>query len=376
MTNPTKLQLVSDEPVAPLPTPTTPWTTGHDVQFYDSEEFLFASVSSFLVDGVRAGQPAVVIATESHRRGLEAALRALHIDVDDPATETVWLDARTTLAAFMEGGQPNRELFDATVGNVFARVMENRSYLVVRAYGEMVDLLWKDGNVEGAIALEDMWNALAHKYSFNLLCAYAMGNFFKETHGESFRRICDHHGTVKPTEAYLHSTEPDRLRQITILQQRARALEAEVSHRRELETALRETLAHRRRVEDELRRREAELRDILENGLEAMHWVGPDGIILWVNNAECRMLGYTRDELVGRHIAHVHADAAAIAEMLGRLTRGEELRNYPARLVAKDGTIRSTLITSNVFRQDGRFVHTRCFTRDVTDVTLPSAMVS
>src|SRR3954464_2215397 len=118
--------------------------------------------------------------------------------------------------------------------------MENSKYLVTRAYGEMVDVLWKDGNIDGAIAVEELWNELATKYSFSLLCAYSMGNFFKEAHTHSFKQICGTHGNVLPTEEFLRASEPDRLRQITMLQQRARALEAEVHHRREVEEALRD----------------------------------------------------------------------------------------------------------------------------------------
>jgi PAS domain S-box-containing protein len=375
MAEPAKLQLVTTEPIfsAPLPEPAPAWTTGHDVQFYESESFLYSSVANFLIDGLRAGQPLVVIATEKHRQGFLEKLRPVYPDIDDrlEAHDIVWLDARDTLAAFMEGSSPNRELFEATVGNVLERLMAKRSYLVVRAYGEMVDLLWKDGNVEGAIALEELWNGLARKYAFNLLCAYSMGNFFKEAHTHSFRAICEHHGRVSPTEEYLAGDEPERLRQITLLQQRSRALEAEVKHRTELETALRETLGQRRRIEDELRRREAELRDFMENGLEAMHWVGPDGIVQWVNLAECQLLGYSREEMVGHHIAEFHADTATIGDILKRLSCGEELNNYQAYLRCKDGSVRHVLINSNVFKQDGRFIHTRCFTRDITFLGLP-----
>lgn len=374
MSESAKLHLVTDGPIfsAPVPEPAPAWTPGHDVQFYESEDFLYTSVASFLIDGLRAGQPLVVIATEKHRKGFLDRLRPLYPDIDRrvEGDEIVWLDARETLTAFMEGSTPNRELFDATIGNVLEKLMAKRTYLVVRAYGEMVDLLWKDGNIEGAIALEELWNGLAMKYSFNLLCAYSMGNFFKEAHTHSFRAICASHGRVSPTEEYLVGDEHDRLRQITLLQQRSRALEAEVKHRAELETALRETLAQRRRIEDELRRREAELRDFMENGLEAMHWVGPDGIVMWVNAAECAMLGYSREEMVGKHVAEFHADAAVIGDILTRLACGEQLRNYQARLRCRDGTIRRVLINSNVFRQDGRFVHTRCFTRDITSLPI------
>lgn len=169
---------------------------GHDVQFYDSEDFLVREVARFLAEGIRAGQPLIIVATQAHRRQFASRLRELGFDADEYyfGSNALWLDARDTLSAFMEDGMPNRDRFEATLGVVFERVLDKRIYLVARAYGEMVDLLWKDGNVEGAIALEEMWNALAARYSFTLLCAYAMGNFYKEEHTASFHRICAQHG--------------------------------------------------------------------------------------------------------------------------------------------------------------------------------------
>jgi len=341
---------------------------GHDVQFYQGEDFLVREVTKFLSEGIRAGQPLIIVATESHRKQFAGELRRLGFDADEHyfGSNAIWLDARGTLSEFMEGGMPDRERFEATLGPVFGRLLGNRSYLVARAYGEMVDVLWKDGNIEGAIALEEMWNALAARYSFTLLCAYAMGNFYKEAHTASFQRICAQHTHALPTEEYLEADDGDRLRQLAILQQRSRALETEVKRRVELETALRETLAHRKRVEETLRRREAELQDLLDNASEGMHWVAEDGTVLWANRAELEMLGYQPNEFVGKPIAQFHADPQVIADMLGRLSRGETLREFQARLICKDGSIRHVLINSNVYREDGRFVHTRCFTRDIT----------
>src|SRR3546814_18746641 len=95
--------------------------------------------------------------------------------------------------------------------------------------------------------------------------------------------------------------------------------------------------------------------------------VAGDGTILRANQAELDLLGYTREEYVGRHIAEFHADRAAIEDILARLSRGERLDRYEARLRAKDGSIKDVLISSNVHFRDGEFVHTRCFTVDVTD---------
>jgi len=122
----------------------------------------------------------------------------------------------------------------------------------------------------------------------------------------------------------------------------------------------------RKGVEDALRRRNAELADFVENMTVGVHSVGPDGTILWANQAELDMLGFGPDEYVGRHIAEFHVDGPVIDDILGRLARLETLKGYEARLRCKDGSIKYVLIDSNVYEEGGEFVHTRCFTRDVT----------
>jgi len=117
-----------------------------------------------------------------------------------------------------------------------------------------------------------------------------------------------------------------------------------------------------------LRRSERELSDFFENGSVGLHWVGPDGTILRANQTELDLLGYRREEYVGRNIAEFHTDPSTIADVLARLARGETLHEYPARMRCKNGSIRDVLIDSNVLFEDGRFVHTRCFTRDVTEL--------
>jgi len=109
------------------------------------------------------------------------------------------------------------------------------------------------------------------------------------------------------------------------------------------------------------------LRDFVENAPEGLRRVGPDGIILWANRAELEMLGYARAEYVGHHIAEFHADAEVIEDLLARLVRGETLREREVRMVCKDGSIRHVLVNSNALFEGGKFIHTRCFTRDITE---------
>ncbi|MBN1237176.1 MAG: PAS domain S-box protein [Gammaproteobacteria bacterium] len=107
--------------------------------------------------------------------------------------------------------------------------------------------------------------------------------------------------------------------------------------------------------------------DFFENSPVPLHCVGPDGTILRANQAELDMLGYSAEEYVGRHIAEFHVECPVIDDMLCRLTKGETLHKHPARLRCKDGSIRDVEVSSNVLFENGRFVHTRCFTIDVTD---------
>src|SRR5258706_4367527 len=117
----------------------------------------------------------------------------------------------------------------------------------------------------------------------------------------------------------------------------------------------------------DVEQREKELRDFVENAAVPLHWVGDDGTILWANRAEMKLLGYAAEEYIGHNISEFHIDLPVIDDILRRLQKGQELEGCQARLRCKDGSIRYVLINSNVYREEGRFVHTRCVTLDITD---------
>jgi PAS domain S-box-containing protein len=126
-------------------------------------------------------------------------------------------------------------------------------------------------------------------------------------------------------------------------------------------------ITDRKRAEEALRQSEQELTDFFENAVVSLHWVGPDGTILRANRAELELLGYTAEEYLGHHISEFHADPEVISDILQRLQAGEVLHEYEARLCCKDGSIRHVLIDSSALWESSQFVHTRCFTRDITD---------
>jgi signal transduction histidine kinase len=246
-----KIRLISaEESLAEPRNPSTEPPGGtHAVQFYENEHFLAAAVADFLADGISVGQPLVVIATQPHREAFMLRLKSRGLDTEYAARSgyLTMLDAHEMLAHFMDGPMPDVTRFNSTIGSVIKKSLSVSSHSCVRAYGEMVDVLWKDGNTDGAIRLEELWNELAKTHSFSLLCTYAMGNFYKEAHSVDFQRICHNHAHVIPAEGYTDADEPTRLREIASLQQRAQALENEIRHRQDLEERLREALAERER---------------------------------------------------------------------------------------------------------------------------------
>jgi two-component system, cell cycle sensor histidine kinase and response regulator CckA len=124
------------------------------------------------------------------------------------------------------------------------------------------------------------------------------------------------------------------------------------------------------RLQQEINKRrqtEIELADFVENAVVALHWVAADGTIVWANQAELNLLGYTKEEYIGQAIAKFHVDSEVISDILQRLANHLPVKGYEARLRCKDGSIRYVSIDSNTFWQDGQFIHTRCFTRDISE---------
>jgi hypothetical protein len=171
----------------------------HAVQFYDDEKTLYATVAGFLGQGLVDEQPAVLIATAAHRGPIldELKGRMLNVDQAQESGDLIVLDADETLAQFMRDDVPSADAFQSTVGDLIRGLLVKRSKpTLIRAYGEMVDVLWKDGKPDAAIRLEILWNRLADRFGFALLCGYSMGHFYKQT--DRFEDVCRQHAHVVP----------------------------------------------------------------------------------------------------------------------------------------------------------------------------------
>jgi hypothetical protein len=204
---------VSIAPRRPMPDEVAPVHTaspasGHSVHFYENESSLCETVAGFLGDGLLRGEPAIIIATPGHRSSIEQELAVRLIDVAAArrAGHLISLDAQETMACFLTGETPDPEAFRSHLGGVVERAQAGRSTTIVRAYGEMVDVLWQQGRTDVAIRVEVLWNLLATSYGFDLLCGYSMGSFYKQT--ERLDDICRHHSHIVKEHVHVTAARP------------------------------------------------------------------------------------------------------------------------------------------------------------------------
>jgi signal transduction histidine kinase len=226
----------------------------HFVQFYESEAFLLTSLNDFIGAGLDSGDACIVVATKAHRAELKCRLRESGRNPVNARTSGryISLDAAETLSKFMVAGAPDAKRFTKVIGDIInqAAACGHR----VRIFGEMVALLFEEEKGYAAIQVEELWNKLAETHPFTLFCAYPLNQFKGDSFTEPFKHVCNGHTRVLPTESYAALTDTDdRLRTITLLQQQARSLEAEIVERRRAEEEL---LAVKDKLEIQLAERE------------------------------------------------------------------------------------------------------------------------
>ena len=169
---------------------------GHVAQFYGHDEELADGVCGYLLGAVDADGVAIVIATAAHRRAFEARLTEAGVDLAVAIRTGTYLalDAAGTTRAFSGAGRLDGEAFDRVVGGLIRHAGGGRR--PVRAYGEMVALLWQAGFVNAAVQLEEMWDELGRGLSFSLLCGYPVGSVTGDGHLDAFAEVCRVHQEV------------------------------------------------------------------------------------------------------------------------------------------------------------------------------------
>lgn len=225
----------------------------HFVQFCETDAFLIQSVSKFISAGLTSGDATIILATQAHREGIEELLKSegLALTVARARGKFISLDAATTLSQILSGDAIDPVRFNKVIGEIIRQA--TRGSRNVRVFGELVALLWADGNRAAAIQLEELWNDLSRRHSFSLFCAYPMQGFDGEEYGMEFAEICKQHARVIPGESYSTLSDPDeRLLAITLLQQKSNSLDVEIAERKRVEAALQESEARFRFVAESM----------------------------------------------------------------------------------------------------------------------------
>ncbi len=210
----------------------------HVAQFYDTDSFLLKSLSEFVVTGLNGDETVVVVATQRHRDALDQLILdgGVNLIQATASGRYVPIDAETLLKQFMVNGLPDAHLFKEVLSPIVVRALDGPR---LRIFGEMVAVLWDTGNINAAIKLERLWNELLQEHPFALFCAYPMSGFGEQALVQPLIDVCSSHSRVIPAESYTGlSTHESRQRAILELQQKARALEAEISERKRAEEKL------------------------------------------------------------------------------------------------------------------------------------------
>lgn len=341
--------------------PELPVLKEHLVQFYESDVFLLDAMNAFVSAGLSAHETCLIFATRTHHERLQERLKENGVDISAAQArgEYIWFDAAETLAKIMLDTMPDQERFTRIVGDVIAQATRNQRQ--VRIFGELVALLWMQGNFEAAIRLEGFWNELHQHFStFSLFCAYPIGSFDGKNSSTQFLNVLHQHSHFIPAGVYnLTSGANEQLHAIALLQSKTQALEAEIEEREETETCLRAS-------EEALYR----LAAIVESSDDAIVSKTLEGIITSWNVAAERLFGYSAEEAIGKHITliippELHYEEE---EILTKLRRGERIEHHETVRMRKDGTrVDVSLSISPVKDRNGKIIGGSKIARNISE---------
>jgi PAS domain S-box-containing protein len=310
----------------------------HVVYFYQESDSLLEALSDLIGPSLGAGKAAIIISTKVHREGLQKRLTARGFDLQKATNQGkyVELDASDILSKIMVGGMPDGPRFFETVGGTIARtkaLLKGPNSEIV-AFGEMVSLLWTEGNSEAAIRLEQLWNELAKKHAFSLRCAYPAGNFHREKNAEPLMRICAEHSEVVLEEGDKSFTTAENKIALRRSEERFRML---VDAVQEYAIFMLDTHGH---------------------------------VSTWNNGAE-RIKGYANSEIIGKHFSVFYPQEDIQS---GKPQRGLEIAAKEGRAedegwrIRKDGSrFWANVVITALRDEDGRLIGFGKVTRDYTE---------
>jgi DNA-binding NarL/FixJ family response regulator len=175
-------------------------TRSHEAQFYSDERACFGGLARFVEKALRAGNPTIVIATESHRNSLLQTLQEHGVNGAAAIEQGHYipLDVAETLSSFMVNDLPDPVRFSEVAGNLLATAAKAATgkHSRVAACGEGTAILWAQGKADAAIRLEQLWDEIAKTCNVDVLCVYALNSFQCEQGNHVYERICAAHSAV------------------------------------------------------------------------------------------------------------------------------------------------------------------------------------
>lgn len=167
----------------------------HLVQIYENDNHFLNTLEGFAGSAIISGDSVVVIATQTHLDQLYERLLQHSFDMESliQSNRYIPLEAHETLSQFMVDGMPDEDLFNQCITRVLQHAKTNGNK--VRAFGEMVAILWEQGNAEATVKLETLWHKLHAADLFSLFCAYPKSGF-ADSGNESLYKICQAHSKI------------------------------------------------------------------------------------------------------------------------------------------------------------------------------------
>ena len=189
----------------------------HIVQLYQDQQFLNRAVCRFAAAAIANGEGVILVPTAAHWDAFRPRLEDEGIDVKaaESRGQLTIVDADDLLPTFMRDAMPDSPVFLGLAADVVARAKGDGRYPKVRWWGEMVNLLWERGDVASSMALEDLFDELAHKQDIAIFCSFLMDNFDGEVHARMLPRLGENHSHLIPVEDYarLERAVSDALRE-------------------------------------------------------------------------------------------------------------------------------------------------------------------
>lgn len=181
-----------------------PGENGHIVQLYQDDEFYGEAIAHFAAEGLVRGEAIILVATKPHWQIISQQLRSKGIEPEDLVREgqLTLLDADETLPKFMRGNLPDGRIFKPLARSTIARARRDGKFPRVRWWGEMVNVLYVDGNPRGSTRLEEFFDEIAHEENIAIFCSFLMDKFDSRIYEGAFGNVCRTHSHVIPAADY------------------------------------------------------------------------------------------------------------------------------------------------------------------------------